>query len=101
MILNFLHRIKGTFKQRSSDTVTGSVPSEGTETGIVADTETSITPDTVSAGGELAVLLKIISENAEVLKIMYGDNLPVKNIMAATKHAMAIARFKKHPDQRD
>ncbi|MGD9161767.1 MAG: hypothetical protein PVG39_25375 [Desulfobacteraceae bacterium] len=57
-------------KQKSLNAVTGGVPSEGTETGIVADSETSIIPDTFSAGGELPVLLKIIRENAKVLKIM-------------------------------
>ncbi len=98
----FLRRIKKTRKQKSPNAVTGGDPAGRMETSIGTDTETSDTPDTVSAGDELPVLLKIIRDNAEFLKIMYGDSLPVKNIMDATNQAMAIARLEKQtPGRRD
>jgi hypothetical protein len=50
----------------------------------------------------LPVLLKIIRDNAEFLEIMYGESLPVKNIMAAVNQAMADVRMEKQaPDRSD
>ena len=101
MLSIILRRIKKAWKQKSSNAVTGGDPAECAETSIAADTETSDMPDTVSAGGRLPVLLKIIRDNAEFLEIMYGDSLPVKNIIAATNQAMDAARLEKQPPSND
>ena len=95
MLSMLLRRIKKTRKSKAQNTATGNDPEGQTETGIPADTEPSDMPDMGSAGNRLSALLKIIRDNAEFLKIMYGDSLPVKNIMDATNQAMDAARLKR------
>ncbi len=101
MLSIFLRLIKKMRKQKSPNAVTGGDPTRRTETSIAADTETSDIPDAVSARGDLPVLLKIIRDNAEFLKIMYGDSLPVKNILAATNQAMDAVRLEKQTPSND
>lgn len=95
MLSIFLRRIKKVRKKKAPNAVTDGDRVGRTETGFMADTEALDISDTVSAGDGLPVLLKIIRDNAEFLKIMYGDSLPVKNIITATNQAMEAARLKK------
>jgi len=102
MLSNFLRRIEKTWKKKPPKPARGCNPVGQTDTATSADTEPSDIPNTVSAGDGLPVLLKIIRNNAEFLEIMYGDSLPVKNIIAAVNQAMGVPRLEKHfPDRRD
>jgi hypothetical protein len=89
----FLRRIEKTRKTEPPKVAGGCEPAGKTKTAIPADTEPSDIPDTVSAGDGLPLLLKIIRENAEFLEIMYGESLPVKNIITAVNQAMADLRL--------
>ncbi len=101
MLSIFLRRIKKKLKSKAQNTATGNDTAGQTETGVPADTEPSDNPDMGSAGDRLSTLLKIIRDNAEFLKIMYGDSLPVKNIISATNQAMDAARLEKQSPSND
>jgi hypothetical protein len=102
MLSIFLRRIEKTRKTKPTKAAGGPDPAGQAETATPADSESSDIPDAVSAGDGLPVLLKIIRDNAEFLEIMYGESLPVKNIMAAVNQAMAAVRLEKQtPDRSD
>ena len=101
MLSMIRRRIKKMRKSKAQNTVTGNDPAVQNETGLSADIEPSNIPDMGSAGDRLSVLLKIIRDNAKFLEIMYGDSLPVKNIMSAANQALDALRLKKRIPSKD
>jgi hypothetical protein len=102
MLSLFLRRTENAQKVKPPKTTGEDDPAGQAETVAPGNTESSDIHDTVSAGDGLPLLLKIIRENAEFLEIMYGESLPVKNIMAAVDQAMTSERPEKpSTDRRD
>lgn len=97
MLSIFLNRIENMLqsKPQAASTETGSAGPP--DTGAAVDADALNPPGAVSTCSrpDLFDLLEIIRDNAAFLEIMYGDSLPIKNIMAATERACAAARVEK------
>jgi hypothetical protein len=94
MLLHFLNRIENMLKlkSREADTEADFAGPPGTDAATDVGAQTFHGAGSACSVADLLNLLNVIRGNAEFLEVVYGDSLPVKNIMAATKKACETAQ---------
>jgi hypothetical protein len=89
MLLTILNRIESTlkYKAQSAGTEAPLTGASDTDVAVEVDAQNLASAVYTGSGSDLIDLLNVIRANAEFLEVMYGDSLPIKNIMAAIERA--------------
>jgi hypothetical protein len=99
MLLTILNRIENTLKHKvqAAGTEAPLTGASGTDVAVEVDAQNLDSAVSTGSGSDLIDLLNVIRANAEFLEVMYGDSLPIKNIMAAIERANETAQSINEP----